>query len=63
MKSCSLQISLNGGIKSIFGLFLEMVALKVAVRSFRELSLRTKAGDNIMAGDRTSRLMIFTKRC
>lgn len=53
----------NGGIKSIFGLFLEMVALKVAVRSFRELSLRTKAGDNIMAGDRTSRLMIFTKRC
>ena len=47
----------------IFGLFLEMVALKVAVRSFRELSLRTKAGDNIMAGDRTSRLMIFTKRC
>lgn len=40
-----------------------MVALKVAVRSFRELSLRTKAGDNIMAGDRTSRLMIFTKRC
>ena len=63
MKSCSLLISLNGGIKSIFGLFLEMVALKVAVRSFRELSLRTKAGDNIMAGDRTSRLMIFTKRC
>ena len=29
---------------------------------FRELSLRTKAGDNIMAGDRTNRLMIFTKK-
>ena len=42
---------------------LEWSIIKVAVRSFRELSLRTKAGDNIMAGDRTSRLMIFTKRC
>ena len=65
MKVCgsTIELPLKLGGLSIFGLFLEMVALKVAVRSFRELSLRTKAGDNIMAGDRTSRLMIFTKRC
>ena len=62
MKSCFFLISSKWWNKEYIWTIPEMVVKRYG-SEFSSCPENKGSGDNIMAGDRTSRLMIFTKRC